>query len=102
MIALPVVVSPVKLRASTPGCEVMADPAASGPNPWTMFSTPGGSPASWLISPSVLAVMGVNSAGFATTVLPQARAGPSFQVMSRSGKFHGVMQPTTPTGSRSV
>jgi hypothetical protein len=47
-------------------------------------------------------VSGVISAGFSTTVLPQARAGPSFQDAMSMGKFHGVMSPTTPSGSWKV
>ena len=43
---------------------------------------------------------GVNSAGLITTVLPAASAGPSFHTACHSGKFHGVMPKTTPTGSR--
>jgi len=31
--------------------------------------------------------------------LPQARDGASFKLLKRRGKFHGVMAPTTPTGS---
>ena len=42
------------------------------------------------------------SAGFSTTVLPQARAGATFQEAMLRGKFHGVMRPTTPSGSRKV
>jgi hypothetical protein len=37
-----------------------------------------------------------------TTVHPEASAGAIFQIASSSGKFHGVMRPQTPTGSRSV
>ncbi len=37
-----------------------------------------------------------------TTVQPAARAGASFQLISSSGEFHGVMAATTPTGSRRV
>ena len=48
------------------------------------------------------AVNGVCSAGFITTVLPQARAGPHFQASINSGKFQGMIWPTTPTGCRSV
>ena len=33
---------------------------------------------------------------------PHASAGPSFQAAISSGKFHGMIWPTTPTGSRSV
>ncbi len=43
---------------------------------------------------------GVSSPGFITTVLPAASAGPIFQVQNISGKFHGTIWPTTPTGSR--
>ncbi len=48
------------------------------------------------------AVSGVNSAGFSTTVLPAASAGATFHVASMSGKFQGVISPTTPRGSRKV
>ena len=44
----------------------------------------------------------VFDAGLMTTVFPQASAGAIFQTASISGKFQGVMAPTTPTGSRSV
>jgi hypothetical protein len=37
-----------------------------------------------------------------TTVLPAASAGPSFQLVNISGKFHGTIWPTTPSGSRST
>ena len=45
------------------------------------------------------AVSGVCSAGFITTVLPVASAGASFQACISIGKFHGMIWPTTPTGS---
>ena len=48
------------------------------------------------------AVSGVSSAGLRTTVLPAASAGASFHDAIASGKFHGVMSPTTPSGSRTV
>ena len=41
----------------------------------------------------------VNSDGLMTAVLPAASAGASFQESSRSGEFHGVIMPTTPSGS---
>jgi hypothetical protein len=44
------------------------------------------------------AVIGVISEGFATTQLPAARAGAIFQVKRYRGKFHGLMQETTPKG----
>ncbi len=43
---------------------------------------------------------GASSEGFTTTVHPAASAGPSLYATSSSGKFHGVMAATTPTGSR--
>ena len=43
---------------------------------------------------------GVSSAGFSTTVLPQTSAGASFHDGIAIGKFHGVIAPTTPTGTR--
>ncbi len=41
---------------------------------------------------------GVVSAGFSTTVLPQASAGAIFQAAISSGKFQGMIWPTTPSG----
>ena len=46
------------------------------------------------------AVNGTISAGFQTTVLPNASAGASFQEGIAIGKFHGVIAVTTPSGSR--
>ena len=46
--------------------------------------------------------VGVTSEGLATTVLPAASAGNSFQPRRPSGVFHGVMAATTPIGSRTV
>jgi len=43
---------------------------------------------------------GVCSAGFSTTVQPAASAGAGFHAAMSSGKFHGMIWPTTPTGSR--
>jgi hypothetical protein len=45
---------------------------------------------------------GVISLGFSTTVQPAVSAGASFAAIWCSGKFHGVMAPTTPIGSRST
>jgi hypothetical protein len=59
-------------------------------------------PASAMISASRSAVSGVCSAGLRMTQLPVVRAGPSFHAAISSGKFHGMIWPTTPTGSRSV
>ena len=45
---------------------------------------------------------GVSGAGFSTTVLPAASAGPSLARLIWCGKFHGVMAPTTPAASRAI
>ena len=42
----------------------------------------------------------MSSAGFKTTVFPQMSAGMSFQDGIATGKFHGVIAPTTPIGTR--
>ena len=100
MIASPVRVSPVKVMALTSGWEVTNSPAEPGPNPCTTLYTPFGTPAAFITSPSRAAVWGVSSDGLTTTVLPQASAGPTFQVINSNGRFHGQITPTTPTGRR--
>ena len=59
-------------------------------------------PASIARRARIVADTGVSSAGFHTTVLPQASAGAIFQVPSMSGKFHGEIAAMTPTGSNRV
>ena len=68
----------------------------------TTLRTPSGSPASRAIFSNAIAVSGVSSAGFSTTVLPAASAGAIFQEAIASGKFQGTIRPTTPSGSRNV
>src|SRR5207247_7864248 len=75
---------------------------ATEPGPGITFSTPGGSPASSASSPIRTAVSGVSSAGLSTTQLPAASAGAHFQPTMIIGKFHGMIAPITPSGSRSV
>jgi hypothetical protein len=41
----------------------------------------------------------VNDAGLNTTVLPVSSAGSVLRHITFIGKFHGLMMPTTPTGS---
>src|SRR5258708_34514950 len=100
-IAAPVRVEPVNDTAAIAGCSISACPVAA-PLPCTILSTPGGRPASMQTCDSMNAVSGVISDGLATTVLPAASAGAIFQVNRYSGRFHGEMQPTTPTGARSA
>jgi len=45
---------------------------------------------------------GVSVAGFKTTVLPAMSAASVFQLGMATGKFQGVMQATTPSGSRTA
>ena len=63
-----------------------------------MLTTPGGSSAWRRTSQKRSAVRGVVSAGFNTTVFPEASAGAIFHESIRSGKFHGMIWPATPTG----
>ena len=100
-IILPTSVEPVNAILSTPGWAANAAPAVS-PRPVTTLSTPAGRPASRHSSARRSADSGVCSAGLSTTVQPVASAGPSFHDAISSGKFHGMIWPTTPTGSRSV
>ena len=101
MIPLPVDVSPVNAILSMPGCSTIIWPTFD-PGPVMTLSTPGGRPTSCAISASASAVSGVWLAGLMMTVLPHASAGATFHAVSSSGKFHGTIAATTPTGSRSV
>ena len=66
------------------------------------MTTPDGNPTSAMSSATRSDVSGVSSAGLKTTVFPAASAGPIFQLVNISGKFHGTICPTTPTGTRST
>ena len=95
-IALPTAVEPVNATLSIPGCATTAAPVARPPV--TMFTTPGGNPASSHTCASSNAVSGVVSAGFSTQTLPVASAGASFHAAISSGKFQGITCPATPSG----
>ncbi len=97
MMSRPVVVSPVNAIFAI-RLEDASGLPASTPKPLTTFSTPGGS-RSPMTSISLRIDHGVCSAGLRTTQLPAASAGASFQVAIRIGKFHGMICPTTPSGS---
>ena len=45
-------------------------------------------------------VSGAHSGGLTTAVLPAARHGPTFHVVSMKGAFHGVISAATPEGSK--
>ena len=97
----PTSVDPVNAILATSGCSTSRWPTVA-PEPTSTFTTPSGIPASLAISSKRSAVMGVSTAGLSTTVLPAASAGASFQEAINSGKFQGVINPTTPSGSRTV
>ena len=97
----PTSVEPVNATFATSGCSTSRAPAVE-PGPTSTFTTPSGIPASTAIRSNSIAVSGVSSAGLSTTVLPAASAGASFHDAIVSGKFHGVISATTPSGSRNV
>ena len=99
--ALPVAVDPVNATLSTPECAASVAPT-SRERPVTTLTTPGGKPACSTSSANASVDAGACSDGLTTTVQPAASAGASFQVISSSGEFHGVIAATTPTGSRRV
>ena len=68
------------------------------PSPVIIFITPLGKLALIHSSAKYKAVREVYSAGFKTTVLPQAIAGAIFQASINKGKFQGIICPTTPIG----
>ena len=95
-IALPTSVEPVKATLSIPVCLTSSAPVE--PSPVMMLTTPAGSSAWRHTSAKISAVSGVVSAGFSTTVLPQASAGATFHASMSSGKFHGMIWAATPSG----
>src|SRR5439155_734538 len=91
---------PVNEIMSTSAASTSASPI-SGPWPPTKLSTPGGRTAA-TIRQSAATPSGSAGAGFTTTVLPQASAAPIFPAQFVIGKLKGVMQATTPIGSRAT
>ena len=101
MICVPISVEPVNTIFLTRGsCTIVSPTMRPEPvNTWKTFS---GIPASKASSANFIAVKGVTSAGFKTTVQPAANAGPNPQPAIGIGKFHGTIIPTTPIGSLKV
>ena len=85
--------------AATSGCSMMA--FAGSASPWTMLTIPGNA-ASRQSSPMMWAVASVSGAGLRTTAFPAAMAGAIFHNGMQTGKFHGVISPTTPNGRQLV
>ena len=102
MMRRPVAVDPVKVIMSTRGSVVSTSPTRWSDDATTL-TTPAGMSVSSAIEPAeTVADHGVSGAGLSTTVLPAARAGPSLARLRLSGKFHGVMAPTTPDRLRRI
>ena len=101
LIARPTAVEPVNVMNRTRGSAVSARPTVS-PGPLTTFRYPGGRPASRRITARASEDSGVSSAGFSTTALPAARAGPILCATVFSGALNGAIAATTPTGTRIV
>ena len=88
----PVVLPPVKATLATFGWVTRGSPTTA-PYPVTTLTTPGGNPDSAITSFTNSSTdADVYSDGLMTTVHPAAKAGASFQVVSISGEFHGVIR----------
>ena len=98
---VPTSVEPVKTILRTSGWVTKRSPTTS-PAPGSTQSRSAGRPASTASSPSRSVVSGVHSAGLTSTALPAASAGANPHAAMVIGKFHGVMIPTTPSGSLNV
>src|SRR3546814_19960932 len=82
----------------TNGLVASSVPMARALLPITTLNTPLGKPARSASSASANAENGVIFASLITTGHPTARAGAHLRVILAFGKFHGVIEPTTPTG----
>ena len=96
----PTAVLPVKEIMSTSGEATSASPI-SGPAPDTRLTTPGGN-AEATMRVSSMTPIGSIGGGLTTTVFPQASAGAILPAQFVIGKLKGLMQATTPTGSRTT
>src|SRR5512136_86360 len=83
------------------GWATMPSPTTE-PLPVSMLTTPGGKPASSRHSTNFAAHQGVRDEGLSTMGHPAMSAAPLFQPGMATGKFHGVIRPTGPTGMRTV
>ncbi len=97
----PVATDPMKPTAATPGWPASASPA-TGPGPGTKLNTPPGVPAPAMIPASTAEQAAVLGAGTHTTALPAASAGANSSAPIVYGQFHGLITPTTPSGTRAV
>ena len=90
-------VEPVNITPATWRCATSAAPTLS-PAPGTSCTASCGTPASCRMFTITPATSGVCSAGLASAQLPLASAAATWPVKIASGKFHGLMHSTTPSG----
>src|SRR5260221_638447 len=82
-------------------CSASQGPTTA-PSPCTRLTWPDGNPASSSSSKNRVAVSGVTSEGFTTTVFPEASAGATLCTTMLSGELNAVIPQTTPRGTRIV
>ena len=97
-INFPALVEPVNETISISEWPEIWFPTTS-PLPLTKLKTPGGKPASSIISANKMPDIGAISEGFNIIVQPAANAGITFNTIWFIGKFQGVINPHTPIGS---
>ena len=102
MMRRPTAVEPVNEIMSTFGDNVSSSPIRWSDDVTTLITPAGMSVFSAIRRPRNVAFHGVSGAGFTIMVLPVARAWPTLCSVTSTGKFHGMMAPTTPTGSRQI
>ena len=90
-------VEPVNSTAFVPGSATSAAPTS--PAPGRSCKTSRGTPALCRRRTACAPVSGVCSAGLASTGFPAASAAAIWPVKIASGKFHGLMQTASPSGS---
>ena len=94
----PVWVEPVKVSLRTLGWVQNVLPMPEESVEGRIDRMPSGSPARSASTPSASADSGVSDAGRATKPQPAASAGATLRVIIAFGKFHGVIEATTPIG----
>ena len=97
----PTSVEPVNETMLMFGSVTSASPVSA--SPMTIWSSPSGRPASLKTAANMAPPqIGVCGSGLSTTALPSASAGATTRMPSTLGEFHGVIAPTTPTGTRRI
>jgi hypothetical protein len=96
----PAAVDPVKVILSTRGSRTSSSETSR--SAVTTLSTPGGRPAASAASAIRYPSPGASGEDLSTTVQPASRAGATLLLIRSIGTFHGMIAPTTPTGSRTI